>query len=426
MGMTMAEKIIAAHAGLEHVEPGELVEVRVDFVMANDITAALAIREFEKLEVEEVFDRERVAFVADHFVPPPNVKAAEQCMAVRAWARRKGILYFEGGRDGGIEHIVLPEQGLVLPGEIIIGADSHTCTYGALGAFSTGVGSTDAAVAMATGRIWLKVPSTMRLFYHGTLRPWVTAKDLILHTIGRIGVDGALYMAMFFTGPVIQALHMDGRFTITNMAIEAGAKAGLMEVDEKTLEYVRPRAKRPFTVYRDDPDARYEIDIDFNVSDWEPVVAVPHLPSNVRPVSELADIRIDQVFIGSCTNGRIEDLRLAARILQGQRVHPEVRCIIIPGSGPTYRQALAEGLIDIFVEAGAVVGLPSCGPCMGGYSGVLGPGERCVSTTNRNFIGRMGHPTSEVYLANPAVAAASAILGRIASPEEIQLEAVPM
>jgi 3-isopropylmalate/(R)-2-methylmalate dehydratase large subunit len=424
MGMTMAEKIISAHAGVDRVEPGELVEVRVDFVMANDITAALAIREFEKLEIEGVFDQERVAFVADHFVPPPNIKAAEQCQAVRSWARRMGILYFEGGRDGGIEHIVLPEQGLVLPGEIVIGADSHTCTYGALGAFATGVGSTDAAVAMATGQLWLKVPSTMKLFYQGTLRPWVTAKDLILHTIGRIGVDGALYMAMYFTGPVISQLSMDARFTITNMAIEAGAKTGLMDVDEKTLEFVRPRARRPFTVYRDDPDARYEVELDFNVSDWEPTVAAPHLPSNVQPVAELSHIRIDQVFIGSCTNGRIEDLRLAARILQGQRVHPEVRCIIIPGSGAVYRQALAEGLIDIFVEAGAVVGLPSCGPCMGGYSGVLGPGERCVSTTNRNFVGRMGHPTSEVYLANPAVAAASAILGRIASPEEVPATAV--
>jgi len=420
MAMTLAEKILAAHAGLEHVSPGDFIEARVDMVLANDITAPLAIGQFQRLNVPGLFDRQRVALVQDHFVPPKDIAAANQCKLVRGFAREHGLAhYYEGGKTGGIEHIVLPEQGVVLPGEVIIGADSHTCTYGALGAFSTGMGSTDVAVAMATGRIWMKVPETIRFIYEGELQPWVGAKDLILYTIGDIGVEGALYQAMEFGGPVIDAMGMDGRFTMANMAVEAGAKAGLFAVDDTTLDYVRRRTGRPFTVYHSDPDAQYALVRRYDVSQIEPQIAFPHLPSNTRPVSQAGHVPIDQVFIGSCTNGRISDLRQAARVLKGRQVDRQVRCIIIPGDATAYRQALVEGLIETFVEAGAMVGTPSCGPCLGGHSGVLGEGERCVSTTNRNFVGRMGHAKSEVYLANPAVAAASAILGRIAAPAEL-------
>ncbi|MBI4757849.1 MAG: 3-isopropylmalate dehydratase large subunit [Chloroflexi bacterium] len=420
MAMTLAEKILAAHAGLKHVSPGDLIEARVDMVLANDITAPLAIGQFQRLNVPGLFDRQRVALVQDHFVPPKDIAAANQCKLVRSFAREHGLAhYYEAGKTGGIEHVVLPEQGVVLPGEVVIGADSHTCTYGALGAFSTGMGSTDVAVAMATGRIWMKVPETIRFIYEGGLQPWVGAKDLILYTIGDIGVEGALYQAMEFGGPVIDAMGMDGRFTMANMAVEAGAKAGLFAVDDTTLDYVRRRTGRPFTVYHGDPDAQCALVRQYDVSEIEPQVAFPHLPSNTRPVSQAGHVSIDQVFIGSCTNGRISDLRLAARVLGGRQVDSQVRCIIIPGDATAYRQALAEGLIETFVEAGAMVGTPSCGPCLGGHSGVLGEGERCISTTNRNFVGRMGHVKSEVYLANPAVAAASAILGRIAAPAEL-------
>ena len=337
---------------------------------------------------------------------------------MREFAREQGILYFEVGQMG-IEHVLLPEQGLVLPGDVVIGADSHTCTYGALGAFATGMGSTDIAAAMATGDIWMKVPPTIKFVYHGRLGKWVGGKDLILYTIGKIGVDGALYSAMEFTGEAIDALSMDGRFTMANMAIEAGAKAGIFRVDDKTLDYIKPRAKRPYTVYEPDSDAEYARVIEYDVSAIEPQVALPHSPANTKPVSQVGNIEIDQAVIGSCTNGRLEDLRLAAQILKGRKVHPGVRCIIIPGSQQVYLDALNEGLIEIFIRAGAVVSTPTCGPCLGGHMGVLAEGERCISTTNRNFVGRMGSPKSEVYLANPAVAAASAITGRIASPENI-------
>ncbi|MFQ6059343.1 MAG: 3-isopropylmalate dehydratase large subunit, partial [Anaerolineae bacterium] len=411
MGLTLAEKILAAHTDVDRALPGDFLDVRVDLVLANDVTAALSIQQFQRLGVPRPFDPQRVVFVADHFVPPPDIATAEQCRLVRDFARQRGLRYFEGGRQGGVEHVVLPEQGLALPGQVIVGADSHTCTYGALGAFATGMGSTDIAVAMATGRIWMKVPETVRFVYRGQLQPWVGAKDLILHTIGHIGVDGALYQAMEFAGPVVEGLSVEERMTMANMAIEAGAKAGLCAVDGTTLAYVRPRAQGEFTVYHADPDATYARVIEYDVSDLEPQVAFPHLPSNVRPLSRVGEVPIDQVFIGSCTNGRISDLRLAAQVLRGRRVHPRVRCLIIPGDGVAYRCALAEGLIETFVEAGAVVGMPTCGPCLGGHMGVLAAGERCVSTTNRNFVGRMGHPESEVYLANPAVAAASAVLG---------------
>jgi 3-isopropylmalate/(R)-2-methylmalate dehydratase large subunit len=420
VGMTLAEKVLAAHTDQGTVSPGDLVDVRVDVVLANDITAPISIQEFARLEAENVFDHERVVLVNDHFAPPRDIRSAEQCRVVREFAREHGLTHFyEGGRIGGVEHVVLPEQGVVLPGDVVVGADSHTVTYGALGAFATGMGSTDVAVAMATGHIWMKVPETVRFIYRGRLRPWVGGKDLILHTIGDIGVDGALYQAMEFGGPVIDSLPIDGRMTMANMAIEAGAKAGLFAVDDITLEYVQPRATRPFTVYHADPDASYVRVVEYNVSNLEPQVAFPFLPANVRGVSQVGMVPIDQVFIGSCTNGRITDLRLAAEVLRGRQVDTRVRCIIIPGDAVAYRAALTEGLIEIFLEAGAVVGAPSCGPCMGGYSGVLAKGERCVSTTNRNFVGRMGHVESEVYLANPAVAAASAVLGRIASPEEL-------
>jgi len=420
MGMTMAEKILAAHTGVEFVEPGQFVEVNVDVVLANDITAPIAIREFERIGVEEVFDRDRVIMVPDHFTPNKDIQSAEQCRVLRDFVQRQNLThYFEVGR-AGIEHVLLPEQGLVLPGDVIVGADSHTCTYGALGAFATGMGSTDIAVAMATGKIWMKVPETIKFVYHGRRRKWVGGKDLILHTIGLIGVDGARYQAMEFSGEAVDALSMDGRFTMANMAVEAGAKAGLFAFDEKTRAYVEPRARRAYTAYQSDGDARYAQVIEINVSELEPQVAFPHLPSNVRPLSQVGQVPIDQAVIGSCTNGRLEDLQVAAQVLRGQKVHPYVRCIVIPGTQAIYLEAVRQGLVETFIEAGAVVSTPTCGPCLGGHMGVLAAGERCVSTTNRNFVGRMGHPESEVYLANPAVAAASAVLGRIGGPLEIR------
>ena len=417
--MTIAEKILAAHTGKKKVSPGEFINVRVDLIMANDITAPIAIREFRRIGVNKVFDPEKIVMVADHFVPNKDVTAAEQVKVMRDFCYEQGILYFDVGQMG-IEHALLPEQGLVLPGDVVIGADSHTCTYGALGAFTTGMGSTDIAAAMATGDIWMKVPPTMKFVYHGALKEWVSGKDLILYTIGKIGVDGALYSAMEFTGDAINALSMDGRFTMANMAIEAGAKVGIFRVDDKTLDYIKPRARRPHTVYEPDDDAEYSQVIEFDVSSLEPQVSLPHSPANARPVSQVGNIEIDQAVIGSCTNGRLSDLQVAARILKGRKVHPKVRCIIIPATQQIYLDALSEGLIEAFVRAGAVVSTPTCGPCLGGYMGVLAEGERCISTTNRNFVGRMGHPKSEVYLANPAVAAASAITGRITRPEEIK------
>ncbi len=415
----MAEKILAAHAERQRVEPGELLELPVDLVLGNDITAPVAIGEFRRAGVSRVFDRERVALVASHFVPARDIKSAALSRALRDFAAEQGIVNYFGEGRGGIEHVVLPEQGLVVPGDVVVGADSHTCTYGALGAFATGVGSTDMAYAMATGRTWFRVPESMRLTYHGRRRRWVGGKDLILHTIGLIGVDGANYRAMEFTGPAVDELPMDDRFTMANMAIEAGAKVGLFNPDETTLAWVRQRARREPRVYRSDPGARYAAEHDVDVSRLDPVVAFPHLPSNTRPVTEVGEIPIDQVVIGSCTNGRLSDLGVAASILRGRRVNPNVRLIVFPGSQQVYLDALREGLIQVFVEAGAAVSTPTCGPCLGGHMGVLAEGERAVSTTNRNFVGRMGHPKSEVYLASPAVAAASAVLGRIAHPDEV-------
>jgi len=416
--LTLVEKILAEHSDNKEVSPGEFINVRVDMVLSNDITAPIAIREFKRLGVDRVFDSNKVVMVPDHFVPNKDIASAEQAKLMREFAYEQGIIYFEVG-EMGIEHVLLPEQGLVLPGEVVIGADSHTCTYGALGAFATGMGSTDIAVAMATGDIWMKVPPTIRLIYHGSPGEWVGGKDLILHTIGDIGVDGALYSAMEFAGEAIEALSMDGRFTMANMAIEAGAKAGIFGVDNKTQLYVKSRTERPYLVYEPDNGAGYSNVIEYDVSDMEPQVALPPSPANVRPVSQVGNIEINQAVIGSCTNGRIEDLRTAAQILKGRKIHPGVRCIIIPGSQQVYLDALVEGMLGVFIRAGAVVSTPTCGPCLGGHMGVLADGERCVSTTNRNFVGRMGSTKSEVYLANPAVAAASAVIGKIASPEEV-------
>ncbi|NPV30364.1 MAG: 3-isopropylmalate dehydratase large subunit [Firmicutes bacterium] len=419
MGMTITEKILAAHAGKERVAPGELVNCRLDLVLANDITAPVAIKEFLKLGLDRVFDPARIALVPDHFTPNKDIKSAEQCREVREFARKFGIVhYFEVGRMG-IEHCLLPEQGLALPGDLIIGADSHTCTYGALGAFATGVGSTDLAAGMALGECWFKVPESMKFIYHGKMLPWVTGKDLILYTIGDIGVDGALYRAMEFTGEAIEALSVEGRLTMCNMAVEAGAKNGIIAPDQKTLAYVRERAQRSFQIFASDPDAAYVEVREYQVEEIDLQVAFPHLPENARPVAEAAGIEIDQVVIGSCTNGRLEDLRIAARILKGRKVHPRLRLIVIPGTQEIYLSALREGLLEIFVQAGAVVSTPTCGPCLGGHMGILARGERALATTNRNFVGRMGHPESEVYLAGPAVAAASAVTGCISHPREV-------
>ncbi|MEK6545222.1 MAG: 3-isopropylmalate dehydratase large subunit [Nitrospinota bacterium] len=419
MEMTITEKILAGHTGKKSVSPGDLIMSKVDIALGNDITAPLSIEEFKKSGAKKVFDKERVVLVPDHFAPNKDIKSAQQVRILKDFAREYKITnYFEMGRMG-IEHALLPEEGLVLPGDVIIGADSHTCTYGALGAFSTGVGSTDLAAAMITGEIWFKVPESMKFIFYGKLKKWVTGKDLILYTIGKIGVDGALYKAMEFTGEIIDNLSIDGRFTMANMAIEAGAKSGIINPDDITMEYVEGRAKRKFKIYKSDKDASYSEVFEFNGDDIEPQVAFPHLPSNTKPISKVGNVKIDQVVIGSCTNGRISDLREAASVLKGKKVHKDVRLIVIPATQRIYKMAIDEGLIDIFIDAEAVVSTPTCGPCLGGHMGVLAEGERAISTTNRNFVGRMGHPKSEVYLSNPAVAAASAVLGKIGSPDEV-------
>jgi len=418
--LTITEKILAAHAGKESVAPGDLIKAGVDLVLANDITAPIAINEFKKTGAKDVFNRDRVALIPDHFAPQKDIKAAEQCRMMKDFSREHDLsLYFEVGRMG-IEHALLPEQGLVVPGDLVIGADSHTCTYGALGAFATGVGSTDVAAAMATGECWFKVPESMKFVYYGELSRWVSGKDLILHTIGDIGVDGALYRAMEFEGETIRSLPMHSRLTMCNMAIEAGGKNGIIVPDAITEEYVNGRAKREYKFYTSDKDSGYSDVKEYDCSKIPPTVACPSLPSNTRPAAELSDITVDQVVVGSCTNGRIEDLREAAAIMRGKKVSPNTRMIVIPATQQIYLQAVREGLTEIFVHAEAVFSTPTCGPCLGGHMGILAKGERAIATTNRNFVGRMGHPESEVYLSNPAVAAASAILGRIATPEEVQ------
>jgi 3-isopropylmalate/(R)-2-methylmalate dehydratase large subunit len=419
MPMTITEKILAKHAGLKSVEPGQLIMAQVDVALGNDITAPIAIKEFNRSGATELFDPERLIFVMDHFVPNKDIQSAIQVKIVRDFAKQHRLPYFFDVGKAGIEHVLLPEQGLVVPGDLIIGADSHTVTYGALGAFSTGVGSTDLAGVMITGKIWLKVPETIRFMYHGKLNPWVEGKDLILHTIGDIGVDGASYKAMEFTGEVIDDLSMASRFTMANMAIEAGGKCGIFHSDGRTMDYISNRAKRSGQIYSSDPDARYEEVREYDCSIIEPQVAFPHLPGNAKAISEIGDIKIDQAVIGSCTNGRIEDLRSAAAVLKGKKTAPYVRLIVIPATQDIYLQAVREGLVETFVESGGVVSPPTCGPCLGGYMGILANGERAIATTNRNFVGRMGPPDSEVYLANPAIAAASAVLGRIASPAEL-------
>lgn len=415
---TLAENILAAHSGKKSVSAGEFISVKLDVILANDVTAPIAIKEFKKFGVESVFDPTKIVFVPDHFVPNKDIESAEQVKTVREFAKEQSITFFETGKMG-IEHVLLPEQGIVLPGDVIIGADSHTCTYGALGAFSTGMGSTDIATAMATGEIWMKVPQTIKFVYNGKLGKWVSGKDLILYTIGDIGVDGALYSAMEFSGQAIDEMDMDGRFTMSNMAIEAGGKAGLCHVDDKTLEYVKGRSDREFKIFKADEDAEYARVIEYDASKIEPQVAFPHLPSNTKPVSEASDVTVDQVVIGSCTNGRMDDMRIAAGIMKGKSVNPNLRCIIIPGTQQVYLDSLKEGLIEIFINAGCAVSTPTCGPCLGGHMGILAEGEKCLATTNRNFVGRMGSPKSEVYLSNPAVAAATAIAGYIASPDDI-------
>ncbi len=418
--MTMTQKILAAHAGLEKVEAGQLIEAELDLVLGNDITSPVAIHEMEKMKAEGVFHKDKIALVMDHFIPNKDIKSAENCKCVREFAARHEITnYFDVG-EMGIEHALLPESGLTVAGDAIIGADSHTCTYGALGAFSTGVGSTDMAAAMVTGKAWFKVPSAIRINLIGKPSKWVSGKDVILHLIGKIGVDGALYKSLEFTGEGVKNLSMDDRFTIANMAIEAGAKNGIFPVDEKTEQYMEEHSKRLYKRYEPDEDAVYDEEYTIDLSGLRPTVAFPHLPSNTKTIDEIQDdVIVDQAVIGSCTNGRIDDLRCAAQILKNHKVKKGVRCIIIPATQKIYLQALEEGLLKIFIEAGAVVSTPTCGPCLGGYMGILAEGERCISTTNRNFVGRMGHVKSEVYLASPAVAAASAITGKISSPEEL-------
>lgn len=417
--MTMAEKILAAHAGLEEVVPGQLIECDLDLVLSNDVTAPIAIKEFKKVGVDKVFDPTKIALVPDHYVPNKDIQSAEQAKMTREFAREQGITHFYEVGCMGVEHALLPEQGVVGAGDLIIGADSHTCTYGALGAFATGVGSTDAAIGYATGKAWFKVPESILFNVEGQLQPGVTGKDIILHIIGMIGVDGALYQAMEFRGSAIESLTMDERLSISNMAIEAGGKAGLIAVDEVARAYMDGRTERPYKEYHSDPDAVYAKVYNINAADIVPTVAFPHLPSNTRPAAEARDITIDQSVIGSCTNGRIEDMRQAAAVLKGHKVNPNVRCIIIPATQQVYRQCIEEGLMDIFLDANCAVSTPTCGPCLGGYMGILAAGERSIATTNRNFVGRMGDPTSEVYLSSPAVAAASAVLGHIGLPEDL-------
>jgi 3-isopropylmalate/(R)-2-methylmalate dehydratase large subunit len=417
--MTITEKILAVHAGKKRVLPGELLNVRIDLALGNDITAPLAIKAFKEIGAKKVFHRDRVVLVPDHFTPAKDILSAEQCKILRGFAKSQRLTHFFEIGECGIEHVLLPDKGLVLPGEVAIGADSHTCTYGALGAFSTGVGSTDLAAAMATGRLWFKVPESLKLIYYGKINPWVSGKDLILFTIGDIGVDGALYQAMEFCGEAIQKLPMASRFTMANMAIEAGAKNGIIEPDEITIRFVRPRARRPYRIYRSDREARYAEVREYNASKIFPQVALPHIPSNVKDVREIGKVEVDQVIIGSCTNGHLDDLRVAAKILKGRRIAPSLRLIIIPATQEIYHQAMKEGLFEIFLSAGAVISPPTCGPCLGGHMGVLAGGERALATTNRNFRGRMGHAESEVYLSSPAVAAASAVKGSICHPEEV-------
>ncbi len=420
MGMTMTQKILAAAAGLPSVEAGKLIEANLDLVLGNDITSPVAIKEMEKMKVKGVFDKDKIALVPDHFVPNKDIKSAEHCKCVREFARRNEITnYFEVG-EMGIEHALLPEKGLTVAGDVIIGADSHTCTYGALGAFSTGVGSTDMAAGMATGKAWFKVPSAIRFNLIGKPDKWVSGKDVILHIIGMIGVDGALYKSMEFVGEGIRNLSMDDRFTIANMAIEAGGKNGIFPVDDIAEAYMREHSQRPYKIYEADEDAVYDAEYTIDLGALRPTVAFPHLPENTHTIDEIKeDIVIDQVVIGSCTNGRLDDLRIAAEVLADRHIKKGLRCIVIPATQAIYMQAMEEGLLKIFIEAGAVVSTPTCGPCLGGYMGILAEGERCVSTTNRNFVGRMGHVNSEIYLASPAVAAASAVAGKIASPEQL-------
>lgn len=419
MGMTMSQKILAAHAGLDEVLAGQLIEANIDLVHGNDITAPLAIREMKKLRKKTVFDRDKVVLVMDHFVPNKDIVSAKCTQICRNFAAEQELSHYFDVGNMGIEHALIPEQGLITAGELSVGADSHTCTYGALGAFSTGVGSTDMAAAMATGRLWFKVPAAIRVRLEGKLSPHVSGKDLILHLIGEIGVDGARYESLEFCGEGVSSLSMDDRFTICNMAIEAGAKNGIFPVDEKTLIYIREHGNRSFRSFEADPDARYEREILLDLSKLRPTVAFPHLPENTKEIGSFPPISIDQVVIGSCTNGRLQDIREAGEILKGRKVAKNVRCIVIPATQRIYLEALEEGWIKAFIEAGAVVSTPTCGPCLGGYMGILAPGERCLSTTNRNFIGRMGDTSSEVYLASPAVAAASAVTGRISSPDEL-------
>lgn len=417
--MTMAEKILAAHAGLDEVVPGQLIECDLDLVLANDVTAPIAIKTVRQIS-EAVFDADKVVLVPDHYVPNKDIKSAEQAKIVRDFVREQGISHYYEVGCMGVEHALLPEQGVVGAGDLIIGADSHTCTYGALGAFSTGVGSTDAGVGMATGKAWFKVPETIKFVIDGELAPGATGKDVILHIIGMIGVDGALYKAMEFTGSAIESMPMDERLSISNMAIEAGGKAGLIPVDDVTRAYLDERAERPYTAYYSDDDAQFAQVVEIDAADIVPTVAFPHLPSNTRPVAEARDVKIDQAVIGSCTNGRLADMRQAAAVLAGRTVHPDVRCIVIPATQKVYQQCIAEGLMDIFIDAHCAVSTPTCGPCLGGYMGILAAGERAIATTNRNFVGRMGDPTSEVYLSSPAVAAASAVLGHIGLPEDLE------
>ena len=419
MGMTMTQKILAKHAGVSAVEAGQLIEGKLDLVLGNDITTPVAITEFEKAGLTQVFDRDKIAIVLDHSTPCKDIKSAQLCAQARAFAKRFRITHFYDVGQMGVEHALLPEKGLVAPGEVVIGADSHTCTYGALGAFSTGVGSTDKAAGMATGLAWFKVPSAIKVTLHGSFRPYVSGKDLILHLIGMIGVDGALYRSLEFTGDGVAALSMDDRFTISNMAIEAGAKNGIFPVDETTRAYLRGRVSRAWEAFDADPDAVYEREIEIDLNNLRPTVALPHLPSNTRSVDEVAGTPIQQVVIGSCTNGRLEDMRKAAEVLKGRKVHDGVRCIVFPATQQIMLDAMAEGLIQIFIEAGCAVSTPTCGPCLGGHMGVLSDGERAISTTNRNFVGRMGPVSSEIILASPAVAAASAVAGCVADPQTL-------
>ncbi|MFP4422401.1 MAG: 3-isopropylmalate dehydratase large subunit [Desulfococcaceae bacterium] len=419
MGMTITEKILAAHAGMDRVRPGDLINARVDVALGNDITAPIAIRKFRESGATRVFDRDRVILVPDHFVPNKDIASAMQAKTVREFAHEQELTHFYDGGEMGVEHALLPEKGLVVPGDLVIGADSHTCTYGGIGAFSTGVGSTDLAAAMVTGEVWLKTPESIKFVFEGTMPEWVEGKDLILYAIGDIGVDGALYQAMEFTGPVIESLSVEGRLTMANMAIEAGGKNGIIAPDATTEAYVSGRAIRPYTNYASDPDAEYARVVTYDAGKIEPQVAFPHLPENTRGIGEAGNVPLDQAVIGSCTNGRIEDLRSAARILKGRKVAKGMRLLIIPATPHIYQTALKEGLMEIFAECGAIISPPTCGPCLGGHMGILAQGERAVATTNRNFVGRMGHPESEVYLSNPSVAAASAILGRLAGPAEV-------